>query len=112
MVKKATKKLGKKFMWRITVSAPYYYRNPGRKRDSISSAFMVRSWFKTKDEAESPEVEEELTEQALAGRNQTLEDDRFSWWNNDPTYVEVTKAQKVPYDARFIGITSEKDERE
>jgi hypothetical protein len=106
------RKSTKRFMWRITVSAPYYYRYPGKKRESISSAFMVRSWFKSKAEAESPEVEEELTDQALEGRNQTLAEDRLSWWNNDPTYVEVTKAQKVPYDAKFIGVTSERDERE
>jgi hypothetical protein len=99
-------------IWRVTVSAPYYHRAAGKKkkkksRQSISSSYMVRSWFKTRAEAE--EALEELTQRAIDGRLDVLESKSRVWWNGDEDTVN-TEVTKVPYDQRYLYIVEEKDE--
>lgn len=96
-----------KQMWRATVAAPYY-RRTGKKRSSYqSAAFMVRSWFPTKKQAER--ALPKLIERAESGRAAVVSDPESKAWNNNRAETN-TEIRSVDFDARLLDTIEDDNE--
>lgn len=100
----ATKK-----MFRLTVAAPYYTRQRGKKKNRnspFSSSFIVRGWFRTQREAK--QAVDDFIDRAIGGRDNAIDKDKESFSKEEEPNVEI---KPVSYDARYIDIEEEQNER-
>lgn len=96
-------------MWAVTVAAPYFIRQKGKKRlhDSPdSAAYMVQGWYRTQKLAQRARAS--LVKMAIRGRVRAVESNPRAY---DPGIAPDVEIKKVPYRAKLLGTIEETDER-
>lgn len=94
-------------LWRVTIAAPYYRRTGKKRSEYRAFAYMVRAWFRTKQEAKNAKG---LIAKAKIGRKRVLTNKPATWFLKSES-INIERATKVPYDARLFDIIEEQDER-
>lgn len=97
-----------RFMWAVTVAAPYFIRQKGKykRHDSPdSAAYMVQGWYRTKKLAQRARTG--LVRLAIRGRIWVVESNPRAYDLRITPDVEI---KKVPYRTKLIGTIKEIDE--
>lgn len=110
-VKRNTRKVAQRKMWRVTIGAPYEIRQRTKKGNRKGSperaSYMVRAWY-----AEHPDEDtiEELSERALEGRD-NYEDETPRAFHRDYEEEVNIAIQTVEYEKQLLDVIEETNER-